>query len=117
MEKVYKDPKSGYTYGPFPKPTVDITVKYNCPTPRPIIDTTTVDSLQTDSLDFIEPIMENQLEINPNTEVKKTEEKKVPENQQSPATTPTTPLTKKEEREQRRKQRQEEKEKSKNGGN
>ncbi|RZJ82077.1 MAG: penicillin-binding protein [Flavobacterium sp.] len=116
MEKVYKDPNSGYTYGPFPKPTVDINIKYNCPTPRQQIDTTTVDSLDTDSLDMDETIIETQPILNPETEVKKTEEKKPTENQQVPATTPTTPLTKKEERELRRKQRQEEKEKNKNNG-
>lgn len=45
MEKVYADPKSGYTYGPFPKPWVKITKEYNCPSPR-----MEVDSLETDSL-------------------------------------------------------------------
>ncbi|HEX8376398.1 MAG TPA: transglycosylase domain-containing protein [Pedobacter sp.] len=50
MEKVYRDPSTGYTYGPFPKATVEITRQYNCPTaeiPRDTfsVDTTTVDSL------------------------------------------------------------------------
>lgn len=45
MEKVYADPKLGYTYGPFPKPWVKITKEYDCPSPR--IDT---DSLTNDSL-------------------------------------------------------------------
>lgn len=117
MEKVYQDPNSGYTYGPFPKPKVDITVKYNCPTPRQQIDTTTVDSLVVDSLDMAEPIIETQPVTTPETEVKKTEEKKTPENQQAPVAAPAVPLTKKEERELRRKQRQEEKEKKKNGDN
>ena len=45
MEKVYADPKSGYTYGPFPKPWTKIDKEYNCPSPR-----IEVDSLQTDSL-------------------------------------------------------------------
>ena len=45
MQKVYADPKSGYTYGMFPKPWVKITKQYNCPSPR--IDT---DSAKTDSL-------------------------------------------------------------------
>ena len=116
MEKVYKDSNSGYTYGPFPKPKVEINIKYNCPTPRQRIDTTTIDSLDTDSLDMDETIIETQPILNPETEVKKGEEKKPIENQQVPATTPTTPLTKKEERELRRKQRQEEKEKNKNNG-
>jgi penicillin-binding protein 1A len=45
MEKVYADPKSGYTYGLYPKPWVPITKNYNCPSPR--IDT---DSTKTDTL-------------------------------------------------------------------
>jgi penicillin-binding protein 1A len=45
MEKVYADPKSGYTYGLFPKPWTKITKEYNCPSPR-----LSVDSLETDSL-------------------------------------------------------------------
>ena len=117
MEKVYHDPNSGYTYGPFPKPTVEIKTKYNCPTPRQRVDTVEVDSTQTDSLAVAEPI--NMEPVNPGTEpeVKKTEEKKAAENApKQPATAPVVPLTKKEERELRRKQRQEEKEKNKTGG-
>jgi penicillin-binding protein 1A len=34
MQRVYADPKSGYTWGPFPKPWVKITKKYDCPSPR-----------------------------------------------------------------------------------
>jgi penicillin-binding protein 1A len=45
MEKVYADPKSGYGYGPFPKPFTKITKKYDCPSPRMAIDTTETDSL------------------------------------------------------------------------
>ena len=44
MEKVYADPKSGYTYGAFPKPWVKITKEYNCPSPRIVADTTSTDS-------------------------------------------------------------------------
>ena len=44
MEKVYADPKSGYTYGPFPKPFVKITKEYNCPSPRMARDSGEVDS-------------------------------------------------------------------------
>jgi len=40
MQKVYADPKSGYTYGLFPKPWSKITKEYNCPSPR--IDTGTM---------------------------------------------------------------------------
>ncbi len=46
MEKVYADPKSGYTYGPFPKPWSKITKEYMCPSPRIRIDTASA----TDSL-------------------------------------------------------------------
>jgi penicillin-binding protein 1A len=45
MEKVYADPKSGYTYGPFPKPWVKISKTYDCPSPRISVDTMAVDSL------------------------------------------------------------------------
>ncbi len=34
MEKIYHDDTLGYEYGPFPEPTVEITRKYNCPSPR-----------------------------------------------------------------------------------
>jgi len=45
MEKVYADPNSGYTYGPFPKPWVKITKEYMCPSPVIREDTTATDSL------------------------------------------------------------------------
>ncbi|SHM16697.1 transglycosylase domain-containing protein [Mucilaginibacter sp. OK098] len=45
MEKVYADPKSGYTPGPFPKPWVKITKKYDCPSPLPVVDSAQTDSL------------------------------------------------------------------------
>jgi len=45
MEKVYADPKSGYTPGPFPKPWVKITKEYDCPSPHIETDTTETDSL------------------------------------------------------------------------
>ncbi|MGX5689671.1 transglycosylase domain-containing protein [Arcticibacter tournemirensis] len=50
MEKVYHDPSTGYTYGPFPGPEVEITRDYKCPTPPPPVDTIATDSLQVDSL-------------------------------------------------------------------
>jgi len=56
MEKVYADPKSGYSYGMFPKPWVKITKKYDCPSPR--IDT---DSTATDSL--MSPIDTNKVKV------------------------------------------------------
>ncbi len=40
MQKVYADPKSGYTPGPFPKAWSKITKQYDCPSPR--IDTGTM---------------------------------------------------------------------------
>ncbi|MDB5122311.1 MAG: penicillin-binding protein [Mucilaginibacter sp.] len=45
MEKVYADPKSGYTYGRFPKPWVTITKPYDCPSPHIKTDTAITDSL------------------------------------------------------------------------
>ncbi len=51
MEKVYDDPKSGYTRGPFPKPWSKITKQYDCPTPRIKVDTTRSDSILTVPVD------------------------------------------------------------------
>jgi len=45
MQKVYADPKSGYTYGLFPKPWTKITKKYDCPSPRLKVDSADTDSL------------------------------------------------------------------------
>jgi penicillin-binding protein 1A len=50
MEKVYRDPSTGYTYGPFPKPTVEITREYNCQTVYIPADTLAVDTSFVDSL-------------------------------------------------------------------
>lgn len=47
MEKLYLDDKSGYTYGPFPSPTVKIERQYNCPSPalpRRVVDSLSFDS-------------------------------------------------------------------------
>lgn len=45
MEALYHDKTSGYTYGPLPEPTVDITRSYYCPSPRMATrDTVEVDS-------------------------------------------------------------------------
>lgn len=44
MQRVYADPKSGFTWGPYPRPWVKITKQYDCPSPR--IDT---DSTRTDT--------------------------------------------------------------------
>ncbi|MBY0245095.1 MAG: penicillin-binding protein [Sphingobacteriaceae bacterium] len=63
MEKVYQDPNSGYTYGPFPKAGVEITRKINCQSRRIRIDTGTKDSTAVDSLS-LEPQNENLEEVN-----------------------------------------------------
>lgn len=109
MEKVYKDPNSGYTFGPFPKPTVKITRTYICPSPRPQRDTVTVDSNVVDSAAVAIPIGENAEAIK--LEPAKVDEKKPNENApKQDAPKATVPLTKKEERELRKKQREEQKE-------
>lgn len=113
MEKVYKDPSTGYTMGPFPKATVKITREINCPTPRYEVDTTSNDSLAVDSTNFEVPVTEEPKPVQNEPVVQKTEEKKTPEPVKQPA--PEVPLTRKEERELRKKQRQEEREKKKNG--
>ncbi|UKT65538.1 transglycosylase domain-containing protein [Pedobacter mucosus] len=110
MEKVYLDQSSGYTYGPFPKATVDITRSYNCPSPQFVRDTTTTDSVAIDSTEFVPETPETETPsatIEP--EVKSDEKKTDPSQNSAPA----VPLTKKEERELRRKKRQEEKERKK----
>ncbi len=112
MEKVYKDPTTGYTMGPFPKAKVKITREINCPTPRYEADNSSDDSLAVDSTNFDVPSVE-QTPPTPQNEpiVPKTEEKKILEPVKQPSA--EVPLTKKEERELKRKQRQEEKEKKK----
>jgi penicillin-binding protein 1A len=112
MEKVYQDPNSGYTYGAFPKPTVKINVKYNCPTPRPVRDTVTTDTLQIDSLDTGDPFIIETPAQNEPAAVQSTTEKK-PANAQPAKPVQDPPLSKKEERELRRQQRKLEKEKNK----
>lgn len=112
MEKVYKDPGTGYTPGPFPKAKVKITREINCPTPRYEVDTTASDSIAVDSTNFeVTPPAETPSAPNEPV-VQKTDEKKTAEPVKQPAA--EVPLTKKEERELRRKQRQEEKERKKN---
>ncbi|WP_257668172.1 transglycosylase domain-containing protein [Parapedobacter tibetensis] len=46
MEKIYRDDSLAYDYGPFSDPGVEINRKYNCPSPRIIIQ----DSILTDSI-------------------------------------------------------------------
>ncbi len=111
MEKVYKDPTSGYTYGPFPKPKVEITRTYNCPSPRIQVDTAQTDSVSVDSTAVDMPIVEQPEPIK--IEQPKVEEKKPTESQPKQEPVATVPLTRKEERELKRKQRKEQKEKEK----
>ena len=113
MEKVYKDPNSGYTYGPFPKAKVEITRTYNCPSPRIQVDTVQTDSISVDSTALDMPIIEQPEPIKTEQQQPKIEEKKPTEPQSKQEPVATVPLTKKEERELRRKQRKEEKEKEK----
>ncbi len=113
MEKVYKDPTSGYTYGPFPKAKVEITRTYNCPSPRIQVDTVQTDSVSVDSTALDMPIIEQPEPIKTEQQQPKVEEKKPTENQAKQEPVATVPLTKKEERELRRKQRKEEKEREK----
>ncbi|MCD0489037.1 penicillin-binding protein [Pedobacter sp. MC2016-14] len=114
MEKVYHDPNSGYTYGPFPKAKVKITRTINCPSPRIVEDTTATDSTAIDSLSIDLPETGDVQQAAPTTDVQKTEDKKTSEPVQSQQPATPVPLTRKEERELKRKQRQEEKDKKNN---
>ncbi len=116
MEKVYHDPNSGYTYGPFPKPTVKISRKFNCPTPRYVPDTTTTDTVSVDSVGTDAAPEEEVAPVN--TEVATAPVVNITsQSAQKKPVAPPAPLTRKEERELRRKQRQEEKERKKQEGN
>ncbi len=111
MEKVYLDPSSGYSYGPFPKATVEITRSYNCPSPQFVRDTTNTDSAAIDSTEFVPEVPETETPATTvDPQIKKDEKKTEPFQNQ---TAPIVPLTKKEERDLKRKQRQEEKERKK----
>ena len=112
MEKVYHDPNSGYTYGPFPKAKEKITRAYNCPTPRYVPDTTATDSVAVDTTDVdVDPVEDT--EPAPTEVAPATVEKKATDPAQPKTNTPAVPLSRKEERALRRKQKQEEKEKKK----
>lgn len=49
MEKVYRNPSIGYTYGAFPKPGTSINREFDCPPAEIMIDTLAVDSFAVDS--------------------------------------------------------------------
>jgi len=112
MEKVYKDPKSGYKEGRFPKSTVKITRDIDCPTPRIEIDTTVSDSLAIDSTEFEIPVIEDPQPVQKEEVSQKQEQNKTTPDPVKP-TVIVPELTRKEERQLKRKQRQEEKEKEK----
>jgi penicillin-binding protein 1A len=107
MEKVYKDKSTGITQGPFPKAEVEITRKYNCPSPRIVIDTTSVDSLSLDSLSGFEiplntPDENIEIKFNGETAPNNTATEIKPAKEES-----NTPLSKKEERQLKREKRKE----------
>jgi penicillin-binding protein 1A len=107
MEKVYRDPSTGYTFGPFPKATVDITREYDCQTAAIPYDTLSTDTTYTDSLMYQdEPVTESNTDTSSQTpQMPKTEEKPL-----TPAPLPTDeessePQTNKEKRQEARRQR------------
>lgn len=65
MEKVYKDESLGIKPGPFPKPKVKITRKYQCETVNYSSDTSAVDSLIIDSLYIPQDIQDTSLNQSP----------------------------------------------------
>lgn len=73
MEKVYKDRSTRITEGPFPKPEVEITRKYNCVSPRIRIDTAVADSTMVDSLNLLnspaDEVTEPQTDVKPATDL------------------------------------------------
>ena len=107
MEKVYRDPSTGYTYGPFPKPTVEITREYNCQTVIIPADTLTVDTTMADSL-FIPPdvqIDEPKDTATQQTTPKPTDNKPVTPTPQPQTEVSTEPKTNREKRQEARRQR------------
>lgn len=111
MEKVYRDPSSGYTYGPFPKPTVEITRQYQCPTPAIPVDTLTVDTVTVDSLtmpdemEFEEPA---DTAGQKKTSQKPSDNKAVAPINQSPQQINSEPQSNREKRQEARRKRREE---------
>ncbi len=118
MEKVYRDPKTGITFGPFPKPGTEINREYRCPTPQYETiepDTLIVDSLVTDSLLIpAEPVDSVGTPVNkivkrnePVREQVQAKNKTAPSEKRPPAETPVK--TRKQLREERRKKENENK--------
>ncbi len=119
MEKVYKDPNSGYTYGPFPKPWTKINREYNCVTILPKVDTTANDSLQVDSLGL--PVIPDE----PTTEEQKPPVQQQPppvqqqpaNSQNNPASVPSQNTKKLSPAEEKRQERLKKREERKKGNN
>jgi penicillin-binding protein 1A len=115
MEKLYKDPKSGITFGPFPKPGVEITREYKCVTPQyefAEADTTVIDSGLVDSLMI--PVEATDTTFLQEQTVKRTEPIKpapqVKDNTSKPANLETKPQVKKTRKQLREERRQKERE-------
>ena len=108
MEKVYHDTSTGYTYGPFPKPIVEITREYDCKTIEIPVDTITVDTMMVDSL-----MMPQEIEIDEPVDTsvkapspaKPADSKPVKPANQTPAEADTEPQTNRERRQEARRQR------------
>lgn len=115
MEKVYRDPKTGITFGPFPKPDVEITKEYKCVTPQYEFvesDTTITDSLMLDSLTTpVEPV--DSAEVQAQTENNNEQVRTAPQPKDKPVK-PANNTTPSSERQKTRKELREEK--SKNDG-
>ncbi len=115
MEKVYRDPSTGITPGPFPKAGVKITRDYNCVTPRPVaVDTLTADTTFADSLmidSFIEPEVPAEENILPADQPKPVIQPKTPRKTDSIQ----EPLDPKQRRELRRQKKREKREANREG--
>ncbi|HEY1025370.1 MAG TPA: transglycosylase domain-containing protein [Sphingobacteriaceae bacterium] len=116
MEKVYRDPATGITLGPFPKPGVEITKNYKCETPRTIIidtlivDSTLMDSMMPDSM--LEPpvldegsLQQDGVPNQPQPAVKKDEKPVVPAQKENTVKKPTENSKREIRRQKRREKR------------
>jgi penicillin-binding protein 1A len=110
MEKVYRDPSTGYTYGPFPKPTVEITREYKCQTVYIPADTLTVDTTMADSLLIpAEPEVEQPLDtVVPNQGTSRQPDNKQATPAKQEAIESEEPKTNRERRQEARRKRREE---------
>ncbi len=114
MEKVYHDPASGYTYGAFPKPGVEITRAYNCVTPTPRPDTVKTDSV---SIDSVPALADTTVLENPEREHRAEPVQAVKRTQVSPEQNEESQeLSPREERKRRREERREARKQKKEQG-